>query len=124
MHAHKNAIYYLSIVNLQKKYACTLCVDGYFKLVQLSKTRGSIVCSHKINFPLPVKWDIDVQNYCDLKNQIHEAIVVIDSIIKNFSYGLSLKEEVSLNITPFMERMLTENYKVRQCYRTPQLISS
>jgi hypothetical protein len=61
-----------------------------------------------MNFPLPVKWDIDAQNYCDLKNQIHEAIVVIDSIIKNFSYELSLKEQASFNITPFMERMITE----------------
>lgn len=75
-----------------------------------------------MNFPLPVKWDIDVQNYCDLKNQIHEAIVVIDSIIKNFSYELTLREQVSLNITPFMEKMITEYYEVKQPEKHAQLM--
>lgn len=33
MPVHKDTIYYMNIINLQKKYVCTLCTDGYFKLV-------------------------------------------------------------------------------------------
>lgn len=70
------------------------------------------MCSHKISFPLPVRWDIDAQNYCDLRNQIHEAIAIIDTIIKDFSYELTVKEQSNLNITPFMEKMIAGYYEV------------
>lgn len=120
---HKDAISFLDIINLEKKYACTLCIDGYFKLVELSSEQGSIVCSHKISFPLPVKWEIDVQNYCDLKNQIHEAIAVIDSIIKTYSYELTLKEQANLNLTQFMEKMMfSEDYEVKKLEQCPHVM--
>lgn len=30
---HKDSICFLSVINMEKKYACTLCIDGYFKLI-------------------------------------------------------------------------------------------
>lgn len=29
---HNDSICYMNFINLEKKYACTLCIDGYFKL--------------------------------------------------------------------------------------------
>lgn len=121
---HKDSICFLSIINLEKKYACTLCVDGYFKLIELREEHGPIVCSHKIGFPLPVKWELDDQNYYGLKNQIHEAIGVIDSIIKTYSYELTLKEQANLNLTEFMEKMMfSEEYEVKKMERCAHVMS-
>lgn len=34
---HKDSIHFLNVISLEKKYACTLCIDGYFKLVELGE---------------------------------------------------------------------------------------
>ena len=72
------------------------------------------MCSRKITYPLPVQWEIDIENYGDLKNQIHQALSVIDSIIKSYAYELTLKEQKSLNLSEFMEKMIVSNFKLNK----------
>ena len=91
---------------------CTQCSNGYFKVIQLDN--GNVVCSRKITYPLPVQWDIDTKNYGDLRHQIHQAIIVIDSILKKYSYELTLKEQQSLNVTEFMEKMIMEKFRFKK----------
>ena len=68
----------------------SLCLDGYCKLIELDASSSHISASLKLNYPLPIKWDLEVEDYCDLKNNLHEALAVIDSILKNYGYDLSI----------------------------------
>ena len=118
---HKDNITFQNILSLEHKYICSLCVDGYFKISELEN--GAVSCSRKITFPLPMQWDIQTENYSDLKNQIHEALSVLDSIIRNYSYELTIREQKLLNVADFMEKMINSNYSAQKQRSSVQLMS-
>lgn len=49
---------------------------------------------------------------------------MIDSIIKNFAYELTIKEQSSLNITSFMEKMITGSFAVKKSKKNALTMSS
>ena len=120
---HKENIVSTSILSMNEKYICTLCNDGYFKITKVNKKEGETVGSLKINHPLPIKWNIEISKMYDLRANLHETILILDSILKNSFYELSLKEQRIFDISTFLQKMISESYTIEKFNHKIRLMS-
>lgn len=118
---HKESILSTSVLEMRDKYLCSLCSDGYCKITQVGLENGEIIGSLKITYPLPVKWNITISRISDIKECLHETIVILDTILKNAN-ELSHKEQKLLNISQFLQKMLMESYTLPEKHDSVRLI--
>ena len=58
--------------------------DGCCKYFDLST--GNIKGDIKLNLPLPIRWDVQIEKDLYIKKNIYETLIVLDSVISNHGF--------------------------------------
>lgn len=65
-------------------YLSISLIDGHCKYFDLEN--GNLKGNMKVNLPLPIIWEINVEKDSYIKKNLYETLIVLDNILSNHGF--------------------------------------
>ena len=69
---------------MKTTYISVSMTDGRCKYFDLEN--GSLKGNLKVNLPLPILWEIDVEKDSFIKKNLYETLIILDNILSNHGF--------------------------------------
>ena len=99
--AHDDTLTALNIIHIPDKKLVSTSIDSFVKIWSLD---GALLGSLSINHPLPMNWDIKVNDSQKYKKKIFYALKVLDGILTKNKANMFIDEEKKISINNFIKK--------------------
>jgi len=99
--AHDDTLTALSIIHIPDKKLISTSIDSFVKIWSLE---GNLLGSMSINHPLPMSWEMKVNDSQKYKKKIFYALKVLDGILIKSKATMFLDEEKKISINNFIKQ--------------------
>lgn len=116
---HKDGLTSISLIKVPQELLLTTGNDRYVKIISKA---GECLCAWNVNHPLPLKWDLIVDNLQDAKNKVLFALKVIQSIFRRY-YNMLYIEGKIFDLKGFIRqyRELDSEAQLEEIFRLTQI---
>ena len=113
--AHREPLTTLSVLDGPEKRLLTCALDSYVKVWTHD---GRLLGSLNINHPLPVKWDLGLNNVSLHRKKILYALKVVESIFKRYKNSVFVTEANNIAVNGFIKDLNTASPQISPSFVT------